>query len=147
VYGRLALNGSGIWAPALQLELARTWTSNLAQAGGDADFAVESAALGLCPLGLQQPPVLAHACVSGTLGRLTASGSHSYRPRTEHELWSGVGPSLLLSIGLGRVFELHGGFALLAPLKRYRFAFRPDVFHQVPSVCPEGHLGAGVRFP
>jgi hypothetical protein len=84
--------------------------------------------------------------LSATFGRLTASGANSYSPQTHHEPWSSLGGRLLVAVGLGAWAELHGGLGLAAPLRRYRFAFRPDVFHRVPGRCLEGHLGAGVRF-
>jgi hypothetical protein len=146
LYARLSLHGWGIWTPALQLQLARTWLDDVSETGGDADFAIESAALDACPLGVRIPPLSAHACVAATLGRLTARGSNSYAPRAHHEPWSSLGGRLLVAVGLGAWAELHAGLGLLAPLRRYRFAFRPDVFHRVPGVCLEGQLGAGVRF-
>ncbi len=147
IYARLAMNGSGWWAPALQLQLAYGWVDDLSEAGGDADFSLASGALDLCPLGLQRPPFWAHACFASTFGRLTASGSHTYAPHTRHELWASLGGRLLLTLGLFRWAELQGGLGLAAPLQRYRFAFSPEVFHRVPSVGLEGHLGAGLRFP
>ena len=146
-YARLSLNGAGLFAPALQLQLAHSWASGLSEAGGDADFALDSAALDLCPLGLRGAPFAAYAGFAGTLGRLTASGSNSYAPRTQHELWSSLGGRLLFAVGLTAWLELQAGLGLAGPLRRYRFAFRPDVFHRVPALCLEGQLGVGVRFP
>jgi hypothetical protein len=147
IYARLAMNGSGWWAPALQLQLAYAWVDDLSESGGDADFSLASAALDICPLGLQRPPFWAHACFASSLGRLTASGSDTYAPRTRHELWASLGGRLLLTLELASWAELQGGFGLAAPLRRYRFAFSPEVFHRVPGVALEGHLGVGLRFP
>jgi hypothetical protein len=147
VYARLSMNGAGLWAPAVQLQLTHLWASGLEQSDGDASFTLQSAALDLCPLGLTLPPLAAHACFASSLGRLTARGSRTYAPQTHGELWSSLGGRALLSVGLGGLVELQGGLGLTAPLRRYGFAFRPDVFHRVSRVCVEGHLGAGVRFP
>ena len=148
VYARLALNGAGTWwAPALGLQLMHAWTNDLTEPGGDADFALDLAQLDICPLGVQLRPFSAHACAASALGRLSASGSNSYSPRDHHELWASFGGTLLLSVGLGTLAELQAGFGLIRPLRRYEFAFQPDVFHRVPALCLAGHFGVGVRFP
>jgi hypothetical protein len=146
VYGLLSLNGTPLWAPALQLQLARTWTNGLSEAGGDADFALDTAQLELCPAGVQLSSFAARACVAAAIGRLSASGSNSYAPQTHHEPWASLGGGLLVALGLGQA-ELQAGFELNRPLWRYEFAFRPDVFHRVPGLCWSGQIGAGVRFP
>jgi hypothetical protein len=76
-----------------------------------------------------------------------ASGSNSYVPQSHSEPWVSLGGTLLLSLGLGPLVELQGGFGVASPLRRYDFAFRPAVFHRVPGLCLQGHLGAGVRIP
>jgi hypothetical protein len=131
----------------MQLTLAHGWASDLTEPGGEADFVLDVGWLDLCPLGVRLSPITAHACLATGLGRLKASGSGSYAPRTEELSWSSLGGRLLLALGLGPWIDLHAGLGLVHPLARYRFAFRPDVFHRVPGVCLEGQLGAGVRFP
>lgn len=147
LYARLDLNGARRFAPALHLQLAYAFAHDLAQAGGEADFTLASAGLDACPLGLRLPPFSAHACASASLGQLTAQGSGSYSPRTQHRLWSSLGGRMLLVLALADWVELEAGFALVAPLARYRFAFRPEVFHRVAAVGLEGQLGVGARFP
>src|SRR5262249_49551599 len=138
LYARLALNGSELWAPALGLSLARAWTDDLAEPGGHADFAIESAELYACPLGVQPRPFSSGACLSSAIGRLSASGSKSYAPQGHSELWASAGGTLLISIALGKMAELQAGFGVVRPFRRYEFAFRPDVFHRVPSLCWQG---------
>jgi hypothetical protein len=147
LYARLAFNGSGLWAPALALQLVHAWVDGLAEPGGDADFAVDFAELDVCPLGVQLSPFAAQACLASAIGRLSASGLNSYAPQGHDELWASLGGALLFSLQLGAHFELQGGVGLDGPLRRYGFAFAPDVFHRVPKLCLEAHFGAGVRFP
>jgi hypothetical protein len=154
LYALLALNGDGPWAPAVELQVAHAWAYGLRQPAiegvhlrGDADFELQSARLDACPLGLQRPPFAARACVAGVIGRLVATGSDSYSPQSHAELWASLGGSVLVTVGLGDLIELQAGFGAGRPLRRYDFAFRPDVFHRVPGLCFQGHLGAGVRFP
>jgi hypothetical protein len=147
LYALLALSGPMPLHPAIELQLVRTWTSGLSQPSGDADFALEVARLDACPVGVRMASLAARACGSLTAGRLTASGSNSYLPQSHAEPWLSLGGTLLLSLGLGALIELQGGFAVTHPLRRYDFAFRPDVFHRVPELCLQGHLGAGVRIP
>ncbi len=147
LYGLLALNGDGPWAPAVELQVAHAWAHGLRQPDGNADFELQSARLDACPIGLQRPPFAARACVAGVIGRLVATGSDSYSPQSHAELWASLGGSVLVTVGLGDLMELQAGFGAGRPLRRYDFAFRPDVFHRVPGLCFQGHLGAGVRFP
>jgi hypothetical protein len=147
LYSRLAFNGFGLWAPALALQLAHVWIDGLAEPGGTADFALDVAELDVCPLGVRLAAFAGHACLASAIGRLSASGSDSYAPRGHDELWASLGGALLLSVQLGAHLELQGGLGLDGPLRRYGFAFAPDVFHRVPKLCLQGHFGAGVRFP
>ncbi len=147
VHGLLALRGSGPWAPAVQMQLAHAWVDGLGATGGEADFALSSAQLGACPLGLRMRPLTARACLVGVLGQLTARGTESYAPRAHKRLWGSVGTAALLSLDLGHSLELQAGAELAAPLSRYGFQFRPEVFHRVPVVHFHAHLGAGLRFP
>ncbi|MDD9932782.1 MAG: hypothetical protein OXT09_04225, partial [Myxococcales bacterium] len=147
VHGLLALRGSGPWAPAVQMQLAHAWVDGLGATGGEADFALSSAQLGACPLGLRTGPLTARACLVGVLGQLTARGTESYAPRAHKRLWGSVGTAALLSLDLGHSLELQAGAELAAPLSRYGFQFRPEVFHRVPVVHFHAHLGAGLRFP
>jgi hypothetical protein len=147
LYALLALNGDGPWAPAVELQVAHAWAYGLRQPDGNADFELQSARLEACPLGLQLSPLTARACVAGAIGRVVAAGSDSYSPQSHAELWASLGGSVLVTIGLGDLLEVQAGFGADRPLRRYDFAFRPDVFHRVPGLCFQGHLGAGVRFP
>jgi hypothetical protein len=147
LYARLSFNGIGLWSPALELQLMHTWVDGLSEPGGNADFALDVVELDVCPLGVQLDPFAAQACLASAIGRLSANGANSYAPQDNDELWASLGGALLLSVRLASWLELQGGFAADAPLRRYQFAFAPDVFYRVPRLGLEAHLGAGVRFP
>lgn len=147
LYARLIFTGSGLWSPALGLQLVHAWADGLAEPGGNADFALDLAELDVCPLGAQVAAFTAHACLASAIGRLSASGSKSYASQGHDELWASLGGALLASVRLASWLELQAGFGLAAPVRRYGFAFEPDVFYRVPKLGLEGHLGAGVRFP
>ncbi|HET6333513.1 MAG TPA: hypothetical protein VFG30_09890 [Polyangiales bacterium] len=143
----LAFRGRGIFVPALQLSAAHVWVSDLAQAGGVAAFQLTTVRLDVCPLGVRAGALGARACLTAAVGSLNAQGANSYLPRTSARGWLDLGARLLASIDIGAVFQVLGGVGLVAPLRRDRFAFRPEVFHRVDVPCWEGHLGLGVRFP
>ena len=147
LYGLLSLNGVRLWAPALQLQLSHSWVGGVVEQGGTAKFALDAAELGICPLGVRLQPVSARTCVTGTVGRLLARGADSYAAQGHKKLWASMGGALLLSLQLGRWVELQLGAELAAPMLRYGFEFRPELFHRVPPIYFYGHLGAGVRFP
>jgi hypothetical protein len=147
LYARLSLHGEGAWAPAVALHLSRAWLSGVVEAAGEADFALDLAQLDACPLGLRLGPFAAHACANAALGRISASGSQTYLPQAQQALWASAGAAVLLALGLGETVELQGAFGGMGPLRRFGFAFRPDVFHRVPDLCLYGHFGVGLRFP
>jgi hypothetical protein len=147
LYARLALNGTQPWMPAIALQLARTWVDGLSEPGGEAAFALESARLAVCPLGFQLAAFSTFACGTGEVGRLIARGSRSYAPQTHREPWTSLGGTVLLSLGLGALAEVQAGFGVARPLRRDRFSFQPEVFHEVAGASLSAHLGAGVRFP
>lgn len=147
LYARLVFHGVSLWTPAAQLRASHAWVNGLVEPGGEADFALDRAQLDICPLGVWLASLTAHACMTGEVGRLSASGSRSYAPQTHHLLWTGLGGTLLVALPLASIVELYGGFEVAAPLRRDSFSFRPDVFHEVRALSLSGHLGLGVRFP
>lgn len=147
LWALLSFEGAGFWRPALGLQLAHNWLHDVPQSAGDASFDLDSVELTACPLGARLGSFSAHACAALSLGRLRARGENSYAPRAYAETWACAGASVLSAIDLGNTFRIMGGFELMAPLSRYRFAFGSDVFHTVAAAVFEAHLGAGVRFP
>jgi len=147
LYARLVFYGGPLWAPALELRAGHTWVDGLVEPDGEASFVLDSAKLDVCPLGVRLASLTAHACMTGEIGRFHATGSRSYAPRSHHLLWTSLGGTLLLALALGSTVELQGGFDLAVPLRRDRFSFRPDVFHEVEALSLSAHLGVGVRFP
>lgn len=142
-----SFRGSGVFVPALQLSAAHVWRGGFDEPGGIAAFRLSLVRLDLCPLGLRAGPFIARVCATSAAGRLHAGGSRSFSPRSSTRDWLDLGTRLLASLDLGPILQLSAGVALIAPLRRDQFAFRPDVFHRVDVLCLEGHLGLGLRFP
>ena len=142
----VAFEGHGLWTPLFQVRVTHAWVT-ATEAPGTADFQLDSAHLSACVVGLRGAALAAYACVTGAVGRLSASGSNTYEPNTHARLWLSAGAELLLSARLFGPLELHAGTGIALPLRRDRFAFAPRVFHRVAAVVPYGQLGLSVRFP
>lgn len=147
VQARLSFRGTGPWMPALGIQLAHVWAHSIGTDGGDASFDLTRVQLLLCPVGVRLWRLAAHVCAAAGAGSLRAEGTNTYHPQLRHEPWIDAGGALLWSASVTPWLELTGGFELSTPWERYRFAFRPDVFHRVPVATLGGHLGAGIRFP
>jgi hypothetical protein len=143
----LAWHGAPPWSPALRADFDRAWLDAYAANGGKADFALTSAGLELCPLGLHAGPFSGYACASARLGALAARGTDTYRPASHTQLWSAFGAALLANARVTSWAEVQLGSALRAPARRDRFAFAPDVFHRVGWIAVELRASLGVRFP
>jgi hypothetical protein len=146
VRGLVALRGRG-WSPALQLRAARAWAHDYAANGGVASFRLDAARLDACPVALRWSLLTARVCASVALGNLRATGSNSFLPRTRDRLWSDVGATLMMSMVLAKLAQVHASVGLAAPLRRDRFAFQPEEFHRVAAVLWVIELGLGLRFP
>ena len=89
----------------------------------------------------------ARACGAGVVGRLTATGSSTYSPRSEDRPFATLGGAAFLTLELGGYVALSSRFGLGASLVRDSFAFGPMQFHRVPEAIVEWDVGLGVRFP
>jgi hypothetical protein len=143
----VAVRGTGVWAPTLQLRATRQWLAGWTAAYGVADFQLDVVRLDACPLAAQLRPLTARACLEAGLGSLTAHGRATYDPHTRSRLWTDSGATLVLSAELGPSWQVGVNLGLVVPWRRDRFAFRPEEFHHVASLCWTGDLRIGVRFP
>ena len=134
------------WSPALSLGVIHAFRSGLHEAGGVAAFQLNEAVLEVCPLALHSSPFRARSCLTGALGSLSASGSHTYSPSSEKNLWASLGGSVLGAVDVSElfVFELRAGLG--APLSRPRFAFAPQVFYRVAAVTFEVQFAIAAHF-
>jgi hypothetical protein len=146
-YAWFAWHGAPPWSPAVRLDFAHAWLDAYAATGGKASFALTTAGLEVCPLGLQAGPFSGHACASARFGALAARGTDTYRPAARTQPWSAFGAALLASVRVTSWAELQLGAALRAPAARDRFAFAPNVFHRVGWLAFELRASLGVRFP
>jgi len=142
----VAFEGYGLWTPLLQVRVAHAWAM-ATEAAGTADFRLDRADLVACVIGLRSQALAARACVTGGIGRLSASGSQTYDPNSHARLWLAAGGELLLSAELFGPVQLQASAGLAVPLRRDRFAFAPRVFHRVAAAIPYGQIGLAVRFP
>jgi len=147
VYLIAALDREALWSPALVLTGTHAWSNGLSETGGTAAFTLDALTLDACPLRLHLAPAEARACGTALYGRLDASGSDTYAPATASRPFVSAGGALLLSLELGRLFEVTGRFGAGASLIRDSFAFTPAVFHRTAAVTVAAGLGLGVRFP
>ncbi len=142
-----ALDREALWSPALVVTGTHAWSGGLAEPGGIAAFTLDAITLDACALRLHLAPLEARACGTALYGRLGASGSETYSGATATRPFAAAGGALLLSLEMGRFFELSGRLGASASLIRDSFAFTPAVFHRTAAVTIAAGLGLGVRFP
>ena len=147
VYLIAALDRDALWSPALVVAGTHSWSNGLLEPGGTAAFTLDAITLDACALRLHVAPFEARACGTALYGRLGATGSDTYSGATAARPFAAAGGALLLSLKLGRMFELSGRFGASASLIRDSFAFTPAVFHHTAAVTIAAGLGLGVRFP
>jgi hypothetical protein len=147
VYLIAALDREALWSPALVLTGTHAWSNGLVETGGTAAFTLDAVTVDACALRLHLAPFEARACATALYGRLAASGSDTYAQATDTRPFAAAGGAVLLSLDLGRLFELSGRFGASASLIRDSFAFAPAVFHRTAAVTFAAGLGLGVRFP
>jgi hypothetical protein len=143
---QVAWSGTTPWSPALSLGAVHAFRSGVHEPGGVAAFQLNEAVLEVCPLALQRGPFSARSCATGALGSLSASGSHTYSPSSEKNLWASLGGSVLGALDVSELLalELHAGLG--APLSRPRFAFAPQVFSRVAAVTFAVQLAIAAHF-
>ncbi len=144
----------GLWSPALALSYSHQRLDEHVRDQGRADFALNVAALELCPLRLGGPALQVGPCLLGSLGRLRSTGHETYDPGGETRPWGSVGASAQ-ALARWSVLELRVSFGVLHPLVRDAFRFGPacsgaacegGVFHRVGAVLWSADAGVGVDF-
>jgi hypothetical protein len=139
--------GQGWLHPSLRASLRLAQAAGFEAAGGTAAFRLTVGALEGCPvwLGWASWGGL-RPCAFGELGTLRAAGSNTIDPQTVEKVWVAAGPALRLELSPMRGLVLEGRVGLAVPIRRGRFWFVPEVFHEVRPVCIEGSVGVAGRF-
>ncbi len=147
IYLVAALDREALWSPAVVVAGTHAWSNGLVEPGGTAAFALDAITLDACALRLHLAPFEARGCGTALYGRLGASGTVTYSPAIAARPFAAAGGAVLVSLELGRFFELTGRFGASASLIRDSFAFTPAIFHRTAAVTVATGLGLGVRFP
>lgn len=135
-----------VLSPQLRLILAHFAQHGDAATSGQANFILNQATLGICPVAVPTSPLRVHPCLAATLGRLTATGTRTFVPATEELLWADVGVQLEVAWQPLHNIQLFAIPALGIALKRYSFSFTPYQFYTEPPVVVSGTAGLGVQF-
>jgi hypothetical protein len=142
------LIGSGWLLPALRASLRRAQVGGFETEGGTAAFRLTVGALEACPAMLAfSASAGVRPCVFGELGALRGAGSDTIEPRTVRKTWAALGTAVRLELVVARPLVLDSRLGLAAPLRRGRFLFVPEVFHEVAPVCVQASIGVAGRFP
>ncbi|MDQ2645018.1 MAG: hypothetical protein M3020_14470 [Myxococcota bacterium] len=132
---------------AVRLGVSRHRRSGFRVEQGAAEFELDAVRLELCPIGLRLGLAFFHACLDGELGELEATGSGLPDSRAASRPWRALGGSGWAGLRPWPVLELSLGGGLEHPLVRDRFAFNPEVFHEVGPVGGWLSLGLGLAIP
>jgi len=120
-----ALDRASIWSPAVILTLSHVFTADLSEPDGRAMFTLDLLGLDACPLRVVVFRLEARACAAGSVGRLSAQGSHTYDPRAVSRPFATAGGTLRLTVPVVWRVELRGRFG--GP------AFRAGLAHLRPA--------------
>lgn len=145
VSGMAALDGEGLWSPAIVLGLSHAWRSDLDQTGGQASFSLDAAVLDACPLRIPVARFETRLCATALLGRMAASGAGSFENSSYARLFAAAGASGLFTLGLGQWVELSARVGIGMALRRDSYQFQSDVFYETSHLTTSASLGAGLR--
>ena len=137
---------ASVFSPAVRLSIGRVWADDYRTDAGGADFALDSAALHLCPVRFAAGRFGAFVCAAGLVGRLHAQGVDTLMPQSHVRPFAAVGGAVLGDCRLTRSIFLTLSFDVSAPLIRDSFQFRPEIFHRVPATILGGAAGIGYQF-
>lgn len=153
-WARVAWERGSIWSPELGVSIAHQRREGLDEGAGQADFALSSASLDLCPLRLGSAALHLQPCATGSLGRLQSEGHDTFSAGGRSRPWATLGGNAQL-VARWSMLELRGSMGVGHPLVRDSFRFgrscegvgcAEGVFHQVHAAVWLATLGAGLRF-
>lgn len=134
------------FSPKLRLSLAHSVRNEFGARGGVANFTLDTASLSFCPVALRVGDWGARPCVGGVIGRLTAAGTRTFVPVTEHLGWAEANALVEIVWNPTRYLELFVAPGLGLALRRYSFSFLPYQFYVEPPVMLSGTAGVGLQF-
>jgi hypothetical protein len=143
--GMAALDGDGVWSPAIILGLSHAWRSDLDQTGGQASYSLDAAVLDACPLRIHVAGFETRLCATALLGRMAASGAGSFENSSYARLFAAAGASGSFTLDLGQSFELSARLSTGMALRRDSYEFQLDVFYQTSRFTTSASLGVGLR--
>jgi hypothetical protein len=144
-----------LWSPEVGVSFAHQRLDRFNRRGeGQADFALSSASLDVCPMRLGTEAIHIMPCAAGSLGRLQADGHDTYFPEGHTRPWATLGGNAQL-VARFDIIELRGSFGVERPLVRdeFRFGVRcpaagcdAGIFHRVEGAVWLATVGAGLNF-
>ena len=163
--GPEALIGAQLWvrarwergsalSPEIGLSVAHQRRDGYDDVAGQADFALTSASLDVCPVRLGSSAWHAQPCAAGALGRLESEGHATFFPGGAVRPWATLGGNVQL-VARSSMLEIRGSFGVARPFVRDSFRFGPscagasceaDIFHRVAPAVWLATVGAGVNF-
>jgi hypothetical protein len=141
-----ALERDSIWSPAVRLRASHGFGVSVSEPLGQADFALDLAALDLCPLRLPVATAALRGCASGSFGRLGARGYDTYDADSSARFFGSLGAGLWFLLPIAGSLQLQASASLGWALIRDAYEFTPVPFHRVSALHVDLGLGLGVRF-
>lgn len=154
LWARARWERGSAWSPELGLSIAHQRRDGFDDAAGQADFALTSTSLDVCPVRLGSAAWHVQPCVAGALGQLESEGRATFLPGRARRPWATLGGNIQL-VARVAVLEIRGSFGVARPFVRDAFHFGPscesasceaDIFHRVEAAVWLAALGAGVNF-
>lgn len=137
---------AGPWSPAVRISAAHYWLNGLREAGGTADFELDAGSLDLCALRWGEGWLAIRACVNAQAGRMLASGSRTFSPRSKSRPFVVLGGSTLLTASLPVGLEAGASLGVGCALIDDEYVFANQAFYRVPRLSLGFGLGLGYRF-
>lgn len=144
LYGMVALDRPGLWAPALLVGATHVWRSNLAESGGAASFTFDGISLDACPMLFRAGAFAARPCASALVGRLATEGAGTRRPAAAVRPFGAVGAALAVS--LGSRWQLSARLGAGVTVLRDSYELGSNVFYRAAALTVSGSLAVGVAW-
>jgi hypothetical protein len=145
LYAMAALDGDGLWAPALFLGATHVWRDELSEPGGTASFTLDAASLDACPFRVGRARFVARPCASALVGRLATSGADTEQAASSARPFATAG--VAVNASYGTTIELSARLAAGMTLIRDWYDFGGVTFHRAGAITVAASLGAGLRWP
>jgi len=145
LYAMAALDGEGVWSPALFIGATHVWRDDLSEPGGAASFTLDAASLDACPFRVGRSRFVARPCASALVGRLATSGADTEQAASSTRPFATAG--VALNASYGTTVELSARLSAGMTLIRDSYDFGGLTFHRAGAITVAASLGAGLRWP